>query len=541
MRSIFIGVTLLLILTWRENGFADAFSFPGYGAESVALGGARVADQAGPASLAYNPAGLNTGTQQTTISYVWAKPSLYVERDPSPGLDAYLAAGPRGRDPEYHLLRFRARVNDALEKNAEDASLVRGVYFGIVVPLARERADAHTSLGFGVFLPQGKLGTIQVAGESAPYFVEFHDRNQAAVISAALGHDLPGGWSVGAGVVVDMIQAEVDASVYVPLRFALTDVLIGSEPLVPAADAQPMMRAQVAPRVRPIAGVRWAPVETFAIGLSFRDESHGQVDADGQIILASGLPVPAELPWSVSLNTHFQPRRVAGGVKWSPIERSRLQTDLAWEQWSRYSPPLVGYSIGNLHEFVRNLLAASGIADAGLLGECMGVVCLPTEEALIDRMPEAIHVRYTFEGARDILIPRVGAGWRASESLELLGGYYYRPSIESPEGFSLVRTTTLSNVGGVDITEREARDVNVLDNAQHGVSIGAGWTRGTVTVAATALYVHLVEKRVSKENNGVDYEDRSREPGSQVTEFGYPGYAYGGSMFGGMLQLTLAY
>ncbi len=537
---------LLGLVLFPGHAIADPFTFPGFGAQSAALGGARAAEKAGPASLAYNPAGLNSGKQQTTVSYTWAKPLLYIDRETPSDLAAYLEQGPRGEnDTAYHLIRFRTKVNDAQEESAEAAPLIRGVHFGIVVPFAEEREEASTSLGFGVFLPQGKLATVNLGGESTPYFVEFHDRNQAAVISAAVAHDFDGGWSIGGGVVVDLIQAEVDATMYVPLRFAFTDILLTDDLLLPEADIQPQLQAHVAPRVRPVAGVRWAPSSRLAFGLSFREESEGRVDGEGRVVLGAGLPQPVELPLTVSLNTHFQPRRAAAGMQWQPLDRLRVQADLTWEQWSRYRPPLAGYGVDNLRDFAHAGLAAAGILDSGLLGACLGLIgngpCIPEEEALLARIPDGVDVRYEFSGARDIVIPRVGFGWRFTDQLEATTGYYYRPSIESASGFRLTRVRTLKDVDGADVVERDEVDSNVLDNAQHGLSLGAAYIHGPFTFAATALYVQLVEKTVDKRNNDVYYDDRAPAEGEQIVEFGYPSYSYGGSVVGGMLQVTLAY
>jgi hypothetical protein len=541
-----LWLTLLLILLFPGNLRADPFTFPGFGAESTALGGARVADEAGPASLAYNPAGLNTGQQQTMISYVWARPSLYVRQGENSELDQYLAAGPQGSsDPDYHLARFQRGVNKLKEHHAEAVPLIRGIYFGSVVPLALDQESAKTSLGFGVALPQGRLATIDLAGESAPHFVEFQDRNQAAAISAALGHDLPGGWSVGAGIVVDLIQADLGASVYIPVRFAITDILIGSDPLIPEAALQPFAKASVAPQVRPVAGVRWAPNEKFSFGLAYRDELHGRVDVTGKFVLAAGLESSAVLPWTIALNTHFQPRRLTAGAQWRPVETLRIETDLAWEQWSHYRPPLMGYRLHGVKNFARNALAAAGVLEAELLGSCLELggaqMCLPNEQELLARIPDGIDVRYEFAGARDILVPRLGAGWRVAERVEVLAGYFYRPSIENSEGFTLTRVTTYEDLNGQDSTRREAVDINLLDNAQHGVSAGASWSYNTLTLSGSALFVHLVEKQIDKVESPVFFQDRSRADGKQVTDFGYPAYSYGGLVAGGMLQAALTF
>ncbi len=525
---------------------ADPAAYPGFGAESIALGGARTAEKGGTAALAYNPAGMNTGVQQTVIAWLWARPSLFIDTGQNAELEGYLAAGPRGEsDPEFHLVRFRARINADQERRAEDAPLMRGVYAGVVVPLARERSEALTSLGIGVYVPQGRLAAIQLGSESAPFFVDFHDRNQAAVIRAAVGRDLPWGLSVGLGAVVDLIQADVDADVFVPLRFAVTDIILRDDPLVPDADIQPTVTAGVAPRVRPVAGLRWQAAETLAFGLAYRDESSGRVDVDGRMVLSSGLAQPAVVPWSASVNTQFQPRRISGGAQWTFLDRFRLQGDLAWEQWSRYRPPLAEFSASGLRNLARNVLAASGAVDAGLLGACLSVggagLCLPSEAELLARTPDGVDVRYRFSGARDILVPRAGFGWQATERLELLAGYFYRPSMESDDGFSLIKITTLRDLAGETITEEEAVDLNLLDNPQHGMSLGANYVLGAVTLTAAVEYVALVEKHVDKRDSEVLFEDRAAAPGNQITAFGYPAYTYGGNVLGGSLQLTLAY
>lgn len=542
-----IGLSVVAVLLFAGAAQADPFFFPGFDAESIALGGARTAGPSGAAAVAYNPAALNTGLQQTTFNYLWSKPVLHIDREPNADLNVYLRKGARGADDsDYNQIAFRTRVNARLEQAAERVNVMRGVQIGIVVPLAPRGATSATSLGFAAFVPQGKLATLQLGGESAPYFVEFADSNRAAMLSAAVGHDFGSGLSIGGGVVLDLIQADINASLYVPVRFSIVEaVLLSDEPLIPNADVQPIARADVAPRVRPILGARYAPNGKWAFGMSFRDQSKGRVEANGNVTLSSGDGAASTLPWKMDLSTHFQPRRASLGAQWKPAPVVRLMADLGWVQWSHYQPPLAAYSVGNIRGFAREALRASGMLDAGILGACLNIgnggPCLPTEAALLARIPTRVRVGYEFSGARDIWVPRLGAGWAVMDQLELLAGYFYRPSMESKGGFRLIRETTYSGLRGGTLSKRESIEANVLDNSQHGFSMGAAFKNGAFTVTLAGQYVQLVEKTVSNDGGDVHYADQAKSPGTQITAFGYPGYRYGGHMAGAMLKVGAEY
>lgn len=525
-----IPMALVWVLA-TQPASADPFFYPGFGATTIATR-ATTADRGGAPSLAANPAALADNTLQATASYVWAQPGLYIRRNPNPSLQNRIES--ESSDASAHLMRQQDEQNARAESNAENVEPIRGIYAGVAVPLAARGATATTSLGIGAYIPQGSLASVVLGGESTPQFVEYQDRNQTALLSAAVAHSFGHGWSVGAGMVLDLVQAQVNADVFMPLQISLlSDVILSDDPLIPSAAVQPRLTVSAAPRVRPIAGVLFAPSPRLAFGLNFRDESSGHVRAEGTLELAGGLADTARVPLSFDINTQFQPRRLSFGGSWMPTPAFRVLADVTWMQWSRYRPALASYSVVNLRNLGRSALAASGITDLGLLGGCVDIaainMCLPTQDELLARIPDAISVKYTFDGARDIFVPRIGAAWQWAEHWSTMAGYSFRPSFESADGFTLTRVTTYKDINGEDLVERSAIEPNLLDNAQHEMSAGVTVQYAPFSLTISGLYAHMIEKKMPKNT------------AAAVTDFGYTGYAYGGYVAGGAIQAALTF
>ncbi len=565
------GILLLLSLTLAAEAHADQYSLIGSSAESVAQGGALTAGSAGASGAFYNPATVGKNKlQESEFSYIWAKPVLSIDRERHSETAEYIQAGPI-RDEEdtryaeklstYHLIRYQNQVNNLQEDRAENVPLIRGFNIGFVMPLARRDRGPNGelvpapaflkrpfTLGVLVYVPQGPILRQRVNAPETPYFVEFDDRSQRLVANAAVSYDVLENLRLGAGV---SMLADVNASlsVFVPVQLQIESLI--SEMGLPAVTITPLAEIEIPPVLAPTAGLQWEPTEWLSLGASYRHQIKTEVNADANISVSTGLARPTAIPAEIQSSAAFTPTQVAGGAQVSLLDkRLRLSADATWSEWSEYRPPVAEFRISNIRRLVNDIIEGSGAEQFAeeLTINFEGVeVPLGDILALLRKdVPNSIHQYYEFEGFEDTVTPRFGAAFDVNDKWTLMAGYYYRPSIISDDGLKMTRITTTDF--GLDaqgnrnvVVERDVINHNTLDNDQHGFSLGTKFRWDNITFGATALFIDLVEQTVDKTadddlipDDEADYNDA---PGTQTTQWGYPGYTYGGHIVGGMVQL----
>lgn len=550
--------------------WADEYTLLGVDAESTAPGGALTAGAAGPASAFYNPAGaIRTKQQATEFNYVWAKPALFIEREPHKATEDYLRKRPVSSDQAaYNIIRYKHSLNQLVEERAERVPLVRGFNLGVLVPLAERPQDARIGLGASVYIPQGPILRQRINAPETPYFVEFDDRSQRISIDTAVAYEITESLRIGGGASV-LADIEVDSGVFVPLQINIRD-LLNQQSASSAIDVSvtPLATVNVPPVVAPTAGLQWDVVKNrLTLGARYRDEIMAKLRGEASVSVVVGKARPVLLPVKFGADSQFTPRQAAAGAEWRVTDRLTLMGDATWAQWSAYRPPVAAFSIRNIRSLVTAAIVGSGMEDLGILGQEVTLtipgfpplpVRIPSREEIESLAPKSITVDYAFKGFRDIVIPRVGVRYAMRDDLSLLGGFFYRPSIEDADGFHIVRRTELDygsvkvnpasfpncKVKGGKVTCEEELNQNTLDNDQLGFSAGAVYRYNkAVKFALTGLYVKLVDKTVDKANPPVPTTIDYSEPGKPTlsTAFGYPGYRYGGQVVGGMAKAIFSF
>lgn len=544
MRRI-LATLFLVSLACASNAWADAFSLLGTNAESMALGGAMTGGPSGPSSVYYNPAAINKNhKQESEFTYFWLKPKLQIDRQANEKLDAYLKSESNRTDKDeqgyYNVIDFKEGVNNFQERRAERVPLIRGYSTGIIVPLGEDRAEAPAAFGLSLYMPQGPIMRQRINAPETPYFVEFDDRSQRLIINAGLAYDITSRFHIGGGASF-LADIPVQVDMFVPIKFNVVDVVLKGNTSAINVGVTPLAQIEVTPVIAPNAGILWDVTDELSLGATYRDEIQAKVEAQASIVAETGTGRTTSLPAKINASAAFTPRQVALGTKYKPLEKLTLYGDATWSQWSHYRPPVAEFSVSNIRQLVTEVLHGSGISDLGLLGSEIEFggqpIKIPTEQEILELVPDYVRVKYEFKGFRNIWTPRLGAAYELNEALTLMGGYYYRPTIEDAKG---IRVTRIVNFGG-DIT-RTKLNQNTLDNDQHGVTAGASYKWRNYRVGVAAVYVQLVEKTVDKANDlTITYPDESPQIGTQTTAYGYPGYSYGGHVVGGMAQASVSF
>lgn len=540
MRRVSFLVSLATVLC-AIPARGDELSLLGFNPESIALGGAITAGPSGAAGAFYNPAALNKNhKQESEVSYVWFKPVLHIDRKADTDMDAYLKTRPQSTDTKnYNVIQFKRDLNDYQENRAERVPLVRGYNIGLVIPLAENRKESRASLGAAIHMPQGPILRQRVNAPDTPYFLEFDDRSQRIVVNGAVGVDINDDLHVGAGASF-LLNIPVNVDAFVPINFNVADILKPDNAGLNVS-VTPLAEVSLTPVIAPVGGVLWDATNWFSIGATFRDQIKATVDANARILAETGTGNQTALPIKLSSSTAFTPRQLALGVKVKPVEKLTIYADATWSQWSEYRPPLANFEVSHIRQLIREVIEGSGIEDLGILGGKIKfgdqTFDVPTTDAIVNAVPDFVKVDYQFKGFRDTWTPRVGVAYQVVDDVSVMGGYFFRPSIEDKGGVEVIRIT---NLGGK--VTRTHLNQNTLDNDQHGFSAGAIYKHGIYQLGLAAMYIQLVEKTVDKTSSlDITYPDESDKLGLQTTAYGYPGFSYGGHVAGGMLQGSVAF
>ncbi len=215
--------------------------------------------------------------------------------------------------------------------------------------------------------------------------------------------------------------------------------------------------SQVFGQAYPIVGVLITPVERLRIGVVYRNESY--VDDWGTTRI-TGVPDLGSIGYSSHFIHYFQPMQLTLAASFDVTPRFDVSADVTYERWS---------------DALSNNLNFWGPGRWG-----------------------------------DIVVPAVGARWKATNALSLMMGYRFQKS-------------PLDNLGGPS---------NMLDCDRHVASIGLDVHLGKLFESPTfdvhfiggLQYTALVDR--------TEVKDPRRFPTDQLyfSNPGYPSYTYGGHM-----------
>lgn len=272
----------------------DAF---GFGARSIALGGAVTAAADDFSANYYNPAALAAGGDlRLEFGYLYVEPAL------------------------------------TLNGGDLDVDGPRGFQGGLTLP--GRVLDRRLAVSVGLYLPDERVTRLRALPQTQPRFVLYDNRPQRIVITSSLAFEVLPDLFVGAGLTyLSNTTGTLDVEGVVHLTDAERTRLTSAVDV----DLSAVRYAS--------AGVLWTPGDRWRFGLAFRDEFSLALDLDvvvsGQIVGGPRDTVLVEDGRFVlnSVNDNlFSPRQVALGAAYA-AGPWLVAVDVAWLQWSRFPTP----------------------------------------------------------------------------------------------------------------------------------------------------------------------------------------------------------
>ncbi|MCP4443829.1 MAG: hypothetical protein GY811_00605 [Myxococcales bacterium] len=318
-------------------------------------------------------------------------------------------------DMSYRLARFDLRLNG----KDLGVDVARGTHFSVVVP--GRIAGTVVATGVSAYVPDQQLMRIRSLSERQPRFALYDNRAQRLYINVNFGVALGEKFSVGGGLAY---LAATSGGVTLEGRVGFPD----------ANDSELVldMDVDITSNAYPVGGIAYQIRPWLRLAAAFRGEVQpitdlgidilGDIGAEGREPIVSDAAVNLR---SVSLS-HFQPAEFSVGAEAWLGESLVVVADLGYVRWSRFANP------------------ASNLESALELGQFNEFLTPPAAASLAE-------VNY-----HDVLIPRIGAEWRASDgphvTVHTRAGYSYEPS-PAPEQIGLT---------------------NFVDNDKHTLSAGLG-------------------------------------------------------------------
>jgi long-chain fatty acid transport protein len=274
-----------------------------------------------------------------------------------------------------------------------DAS--RGFAVGIAAP--GNIGPFRFAFGAALWLPDQRLDRVRSLPYTQPRFIYYDNRMQRLLLSTNLAIQILPGLYLGGGLTF-MSRTSGD--------LALRGSVAVSDPdessLVTATNVD-----LVAIRY-PQAGILWDVTSRLSLGASYRHSFRLDLDQSFRIDGSVGNPgvtpvVPSGfLAAHAIANDQFQPWQLTGGARLRITPRFLVTYDLTFARWSEMPNP------------------ASTVSLSLDIGVFNNKVHLPPARS------------YAAPYFHDIVIPRIGAEWRALErerlALEVRAGYSYEPS-----------------------------------------------------------------------------------------------------------------
>jgi hypothetical protein len=295
MRTLALSVAVLSTL-FGSPARASLPDLSSLGTRSPALGGTGVADATGYEASYQNPAGLATGSRNLTLGLVYGGYNTTVDGSPYP-------------------------IEDTL------GLLIGGA---LPLPLGGVMKD-RLGLGLGLYLPAGFINRVRVPLPEVPRATLLDSRTQIVSILFGGGVRLPGGFSLGGGVLalaalVGEINIQPDGTGRI------------------AANSQ----QQLTVNYSPIAGVRWqSPGGRLAVGASFHGVSESSYKITVRSHLGESLPIMLPVIYFSGI-AQYDPLQVAAEVAVRPTRRLLLTIQASWKHWSDYVYPIDKSTDGSL-------------------------------------------------------------------------------------------------------------------------------------------------------------------------------------------------
>jgi long-subunit fatty acid transport protein len=287
-----------------------------------------------------------------------------------------------------------ASPNLRIDGESHQVDAARGILVGLAAP--GSIGPVRLAVGVLLSLPQQGLAQVKSRPYDDPRFVYYENRPQRFLGGFNLAVQLPWGLSLGGGL---SLLSRTDANVALKGIVAVThpedSTLVSS------------INSSLASVRYPQAGLLWEATPRLKLGLAFRGESVLRLETSVRIdgnLQDPGYP-PLVQNGYFEIHTHlvemFQPWQLSLGLAFRATPRLLIAADLTYAHWSALpAPPPLTESL-----------------DIGVFNP---LIHLPPPR---DYPSPAFH---------DVLVPRLGAEWRAAEesdlALDLRGGTSFEPT-----------------------------------------------------------------------------------------------------------------
>lgn len=294
-----------------------------------------------------------------------------------------------------HFMEFDSqRGGSEVDSDAERIPDLSVITLGASKTIPLDIPD-RLAFGLGLFLPTRGLVNVEAKAPSAePEWFRYGERHDRIHIL------------LGAAVkVTDWLHLGLGAQIFVDAAGGTTISAGLGTPV------QPEFRLKLKPDAAPVVGVLLAPTDWLSFGLTYRGEISFKLDFPALAQVQS-----INIPLDLETITFFTPHQVQLGVALNAGERTLLTFDLLWVNWSAYDDPF--------------LVVTSSVAG----------------------VPQRTRVDF-----RDVVSPRLGVEYVASDLLSLRGGYAYR-------------TTA--------VPDQDDEPTNFVDTDRHSFTTGVGFAFG---------------------------------------------------------------
>lgn len=285
------------------------------------------------------------------------------------------------QDSIMNLHIDRAQANPTIPNGYQDD--VPRVEFALIFPLGGAVMKDHVVVGFTFGTPIGSLIRVQTVDQSKPQFYMYQSKPQRFAAAGSIAIKIIDGLSIGVGAQVIAEQiASVDFSVDLAARrFNSRDINV-----------------ELNTKIKPMAGVLVEPCDWLKIGFSWRDESELYYTQPTTLDLGD----IGKLVLNVAGYAQYWPHVFSLGTTVKPTKRLSVAFQLDYLLWSK-AP--------NDQVYVQ-------IAPTGPVLDGLGLSTVLGFGANDARM-----------GFSNIIVPRLGLEYAATEWLTVRGGAYVRPPV----------------------------------------------------------------------------------------------------------------
>ncbi|MBZ2170890.1 OmpP1/FadL family transporter [Nitratidesulfovibrio sp. SRB-5] len=288
-KPLFLLCLVLVALLLPLHAHASGYAVYEWSARGTALGGAMVARDADPSSVAYNPANItDLPGAQVQVGATAIKPAATMD---------FKSASQTDRD-----------FSDAI--------------WGLPTAYYTQQLNDHYWFGFGVFSRVG-LGTEYAGGDNwAGRYNCSYAGIQSLTFNPNLAMKFSDQFSMAVGVEATYLRFMYDST-------------------VPLADVKQEIDAD-GWAYGLNAGARYKPYDWLAFGLAWRSQIDLKVTGDVDFTRKKVTSPPTISQGGIS-GTEPLPESVTFGVMVKPIDRLSLEADVVWTRWSAYEALTMDY------------------------------------------------------------------------------------------------------------------------------------------------------------------------------------------------------